>query len=150
MLEPVHQQDYSYDDVLNPYSSIPLIQYQMQDQIRMLTTQVAQMNVQISQLEQIVKDQALIIFNESARAYNSSCIIGSQALRPLKNLSGLTPDQASPPLYFPVTRADLFDLSSAQCDKLLKFYGLPAIEGKSVTPIHHKYKSISSHIGLRD
>lgn len=164
MLESSHQQDawqlpnaiqvHSYDDVLNPYSlqssQIPVIQYQMQEQIRMLTTQVSQMHMQIIHLEQIVKEQEIALWNESARAYNSSCLVGVHPLKPLKNISGTAPDQANPPVYFPSTRSDLFALSSAQSDKLLKFYDLPSIQGRSLTPVHQKYKIIASFIGVRE
>ena len=163
-MEPGHQQDawqlpnaiqvHSYDDVLNPYSlqssQIPVIQYHMQEQIKMLTTQVSHMHMQIIHLEQVVKEQGIVLWNESVRAYNSSCLLGSQPLKPLKNMSGITPDQANPPLYFPATRSDLFGLSSARCDKLLKFYDLPSIEGRSLTPVHHKYRTIACFIGVRE
>ena len=158
MLEPnqdIHQ-IHPYDDQIHPYqhyqhsSQISIIIYQLQDQIRILNLQMGQMNTQVSHLERIVREQNIIIYNESCRSYNASAIAGSHLIRPLKNNQGLLPHEIQPQIYFPSSRVEFYNLTSVQCDKILKFYDLPVIDGRSITPVHAKYRSIASFVGLRE
>lgn len=146
-----------YDDQIHPYqdhrhyeSQANIMHFHTQEQIRVLNIQVNQISTQLEHLQIVFNEQIKLMFNEICRSYNASASSGNHCIRALKNDEGLLPYDAQPVVYFPQTRSGIFGLSSSQCDKLISFYNLPAILGKSITPVMAKYKSIASHIGLRE
>lgn len=110
---------------------------QQQLQIKLQQLQIEQQQLQIEQQhQQAIRHTELLslIFNSNAISFNRAANNNIMALR---GRDGNTPDD------FPLSRSELFQLSSARCNTFLAAYDLP-VGGTA----DQKRNRLATHIGL--
>lgn len=93
------------------------MQTQMEGHLQEMQGHIHQIQNQIRQMERSITIEAQRSRNYGIRSTRSAITVLMRAL------DGKTPQDEN--LWFPVNRYELFDVTLAQIDRLLEFYGLP-------------------------